>query len=88
MLVVSSRPRALFSIPDQSVDLDCVHVVQLLQSILDLPLVCLDIHNEYQGVVLLNFLHGALGVQWVNDHLVVVETGLMRDGLAWVLGGS
>lgn len=72
------------NIPNQGVDLDSVHVVKLLQSLLDLSLVRLDIHDKHQGVVLLDLLHRALGVQRVNDNLVVVETGLMRDGFAGV----
>jgi hypothetical protein len=36
--------------------------------------------------VLLNLLHGTLSVERVKDNLVGVETGLMRDRLAGVLG--
>jgi hypothetical protein len=50
-----------------------------------LSLVGLDINNEDEGVVLLNLLHGALGVQWVDDDLVLVEAGLGVDRLARVL---
>lgn len=71
-------------VPDQSVDLDSLHIVKLLQSLLDLPLVRLHIYDEHQGVVLLDLLHRALGVQRVNDNLVVIETGLMRDGFAGI----
>lgn len=71
-------------VPDQSVDLDSIHIIKLLQSLLDLSLVRLNIHDEHQGVVLLNHLHRALGVQRVNDNLVVIEAGLMRDGFAGV----
>jgi hypothetical protein len=49
-----------------------------------LSLVGLDINNENQGVVLLNLLHGALSVERVLDDLVLIETRLVRDGLAWV----
>ena len=69
---------------DESVDLHTIHIVELLQSLLDLSLVRLDIHNEYQCVVLLDLLHRRLSVERVNDHLVVVESGNMRNGLAWV----
>lgn len=73
-------------IPDQSVDLDGVDVVELLQGVLDLGLVCLDVDDEDEGVVLLDLLHGALSVERVDDDLVLIETGLVVDGLAGVLG--
>ena len=71
---------------DQGIDLDAVDIIQLLQRILDLSLVGLHVHDEYQCVVLLNLLHGTLGVERVDDYLVVVESLLMRDRLARVLG--
>jgi hypothetical protein len=49
-------------IPDEGVDLYTVHIVQGLESLLDLPLVCLDIADEDERVVLLDLLHGALRV--------------------------
>lgn len=73
-------------LPDQGVDLDGVNVVQLLQSLLDLALVGLDIDDEDQGVVLLDLLHGALGVQRVEDGLVGVELGRTGDRHTGVLG--
>lgn len=74
------------NIPDQGVDLDGINVVELLQSSLDLGLVGLDVDDEDEGVVLLNLLHGALGVERVDDDLVLIKAGLMLDGLAEVLG--
>lgn len=74
------------NIPDQGVDLEGVNVVQLLQGSLDLGLVGLDIDDEDEGVVLLNLLHGRLGVERVDDDLVLVQAGLVVDGLAGVLG--
>jgi hypothetical protein len=50
-----------------------------------LSLVGLDINNEDQGVVLLNLLHRALGVERVDDDLVLIEARLRGDGLAEVL---
>lgn len=73
------------NVPDEGVDLDGVNVVKLLQGFLDLSLVCLDVDNEDEGVVLLDLLHGTLGVQWVDDDLVLIETGLGDDGGTWVL---
>jgi hypothetical protein len=66
-------------LPNKSVNLNTVNIVELLDSILDLSLVGLNVDDEYKGVVLLNLLHGALGVQRVNDHLVLVQTGNMRN---------
>lgn len=73
-------------IPDEGVDLDGVDVVELLQGVLDLSLVGLDVDDEDEGVVLLDLLHGALSVERVDDDLVLIETGLVVDGLARVLG--
>lgn len=49
-------------------------------------LVRLDVDNEDEGVVFLNLLHGALSVERVDDDLVLVQTGLVRDRLARILG--
>lgn len=73
-------------IPDQGVDLDGVNVVELLESLLDLPLVRLDIHNEDEGVVLLDLLHRTLGVERVNDDLAGIEARLAWDRSARVFG--
>jgi hypothetical protein len=75
------------NIPDKSVDLDGVNIVQLLKSLLDLALVGLDVDNEDEGVVLLNLLHGGLGVQGVQNNLVEVQSGAVVDRHAGVLGG-
>lgn len=75
-------------IPDKGVDLDGVNIVKLLKSLLDLALVGLDVDNEDEGVVLLNLLHRALGVERVDDDLVLIQAGLVRNALAGVLGGA
>merc|ERR1711964_581612 len=62
---------------DKGVDLDGVNIVELLQSLLDLTLVGTDIDDEDESVVLLNLLHGALGVERVDDDLVLIEAWLM-----------
>jgi len=71
--------------PDQSIDFNTLHVVQLLDCVLDLPLVCLDVDDENQGVVFLNLLHGGLGVERVDDDLVLVQSWGMGNRLAGVL---
>ncbi len=73
-------------LPDECVDFDAVNVVELLQSLLDLPLVRRNIDDEHERVILLDLLHGALGVQRVHDDFVVIQAGLMVDGLARVFG--
>lgn len=84
-MVFSQKNSQLSNVPDEGVYLDAVHIIQLLQRLLNLPLVGLNIHNEDQSVVLLNLLHRALRVQRVDDDLVLVEARLMRDSLARVL---
>lgn len=59
-------------LPDQRINLHAIHIIQLLQRFLYLPLVRLHITDKYQRVIFLNFLHRALGIQGIDDHLVVV----------------
>jgi len=54
-----------------------------------LSLVRLDIDDKDEGVVLLDLLHSALGVERVDDDLVLIETGLVLDRLSqvfWLAG--
>ena len=71
--------------PNQSINLDTVNVVYLLDRFLDLPLICFDIDDEDQRVVLLNLLHCRLGVQGVYDDLELVQPWRMGDAFAGVL---
>ena len=77
--------RLRFGLPDQGVDLDGVNVVELLEGLLDLALVGLGVDDEDKGVVLLNLLHGALGVERVDDDLAGIEARLGWNRLARVL---
>jgi len=74
-------------IPDKGVDLDGVNVIELLKGKLDLGLVGLDINDEDEGVLLLNLLQRTLGVEGVDNDLVLIEAGSVVDRLAGVLGG-
>ena len=51
-----------------------------------MTLVSLDINEEDQGVVLLNLLHGRLGVKRGLKNLVLIQARNVGDGLASVLG--
>ena len=51
-----------------------------------MSLVGLDVDDEDECVVLLDLLHGALGVERVDDDLVLIEAGDVRYGLSLVLG--
>lgn len=53
-----------------------------------MTLVGLDVDDEDKSVVLLNLLHGALSVERVDDHLVLIETRLVWDRLARVFWRS
>lgn len=75
-------------IPDEGVELDGLDIVKSLESGLDLPLVGLDVDNEDKGVVLLDHLHGALGVERVDDDLGGIEARLTRDAPAGVGRGA
>lgn len=82
------EPKHGGNIPDESVDLEGINVIELLKRLLDLGLVGLDVDDEDEGVVLLNLLHGALGVERANDDLVLIEARKMGDRLARVLGSA
>merc|ERR1711861_90671 len=57
--------------PDESVDLGHLNwLVHLPNGLLDLELACAGVHNEHEGVVLLDLLHGRLGGEWVLEDLV------------------
>ena len=73
-------------LPDKGVDLDGVNIVELLEGSLNLTLVGLDVDDEDEGVVFLDLLHGALGVQGVENNLVGVKCGLAGNRHARVLG--
>ena len=53
-----------------------------------MTLVGLDVADEDEGVVLLNLLHGGLGVERVDEDLLGVHAGGMGDRLARVLAGA
>ena len=84
LLSFSSVGKEQNNIPDKRIDLYNINIIQLLQRILDLPLIGLDIDNEDERIILLNFLHGAFGVQGMHNDFVVVESRLVWNRLAWV----
>lgn len=65
-----------------------VDIIQLLDSRLDLMLVCLDVTDEDEGVVILDLLHGRLGGERVLDDVVGVHLVPARCGLPGVLGST
>jgi len=73
---------------DEGVDLGNLNIVKLLDGRLDLVLVGLNVNGNNEGVVLLNLLDGDLRVDVVLDDLELVESGVVSNRLALVLGGS
>ena len=71
---------------DEGVDLGSLHIVELLDRVLDLTLVGLDVNDEHQRVVLFDLLHCGFRVQGRNNRPELIHTGCMRDRLAGVLG--
>ena len=61
------------NLPDESVDLGDVDIVQLLDGSLNLMLVGLDVADEDERVVVLDLLHRRLGRQGVLDDVVRVH---------------
>ena len=74
--------------PDQGVDLGGLDVVELLDGVLDVPLVGLQVDDENKGVVVLNLLHGTLSVERVVDGSELVESGQVGDRLSGVFRSS
>ena len=68
--------------PDQGVDLGAVDLVHALDSGLDLALVGQLVHDEHEGVVLLDLLHGRLGGQREPHDAVLVQALQAGRGLA------
>jgi len=58
---------------DEGVDLHGLHLVHLLNSGSDGVLVGTDIHDENEGVVILNLLHGALGCERIAKNGKLIE---------------
>lgn len=73
---------------DESVDLESISIVHTLDGVLDVVLGGTGVHEEHQGVVLLNALHRRLGVQGSLDHGELVQTRTGGNRLAGVLGGT
>lgn len=73
---------------DEGVDLGNLNIVELLDGSLDLVLVGLDVNGNNEGVVLLNLLDRDLRVDVVLNDLELVESGVVSNRLALVLGGS
>ncbi len=63
-------------------------VVQLGAGLLDHGFVGSSVHDEHEGVVVLDGLNGTFGAEWVLDDSVLVPGGLLLDTLSFVLGLS
>jgi hypothetical protein len=73
--------RMAYVIPDECVDSDGGDVVQLLDGLLDLPLVGGDIDNKDQSVVVLDLLHGGLSGEGEPDHIELLRAHGSRTSL-------
>ena len=58
-------------LPDQGVDRCSLNVIQLLDCLLDVPLVGLDVADEDERVVVFDFSHGGLGAERLDDSPVL-----------------
>lgn len=67
--------------PDEGVDLDGVDLVDLLDGVLDLPLVGLDVNDEDEGVVLLNLLNS--GAKPQREGRTTVSSAAERETIPW-----
>lgn len=74
------------SLPDKSVDLRDINIVQLLHSCFDLRFVCSNIHNENQSIIVFNFLHCRLSCQRMLDDSIVIKLVWSGSRDSWILG--
>jgi hypothetical protein len=72
-------------LPDQSINLGNLDVIQLLDSILDLSLVSQKIDYENKGIVVFDLFHSRFGSQWRFDDAVLVHFVAGWHGLASIL---
>ena len=87
-ITLKSKSKLDRRIPDQGIDLDSVNIIQLLQCLLYLLLVCTDIADEDQSVVFLDLLHGALSVERVDDDFVLIKARFAGNRLSRVFGSA
>ena len=90
IVVLAESDVALLESPwgDQCVDLFAFNVVQFSDSILDLSLVGLDVHNEDQRIAVFDQFHGGFCCEGVFDNGVLVQSALLGNTLGLVLGLS
>ena len=62
-----------FCEPDQCVDIGTVNLVHHFDRVFDLAFVRLEVHDENESVVVLDFLHGRLRSQRKLDYAVTVN---------------
>lgn len=70
---VAKKKKKAISSPDEGVDVLRLDVVEGLDGVLDLALVRLDVHDEDEGVVVLDLLHRALCREGELDDAVLVH---------------
>merc|ERR1719433_44157 len=70
---------------DECVHLGSLHVVHGLHRLSDVDLRGLHVHDEYEGVDLLDFLHGRLGRHRVANDAVLVHLRPTLNRPLWVL---
>merc|ERR1719427_2042157 len=63
----------LSSVVNHGVDFSYIDVVELFHGHLNLRFVGLNINNKDQGVVVLNFFHGAFSCQWVSYNSIRIQ---------------
>ena len=78
----------MMQVPDKSVDLGGINVVQFLDRSFDLWFVSSDINNEDKCVIIFNFLHCGFCCQWMLYNGIVIKLVGPGSRTTWVLGRS
>lgn len=73
MHITQKKTHYTLSLPDKSINLRYINVIELFHCLFDLWLVRPQVHHEYQSVVILNLLHGRLCCQGVSYDGVMVH---------------
>lgn len=63
----------MYYLPDKGVNFRNIDVIELLNRSLDVVLVGASVDNEYQSIVVLNFLHGCFRCQRILYDIVSIH---------------
>lgn len=75
-------------IPNESVHLDSVNIVELLDGLLDVMLAGTDITDKDERIMIFNLAHGRFSVKGELQDGKLIQPSFLGDSLTGVLGGT